>query len=173
MHDQAARVRAVRLAICACSVAIVVGSLGPWKTLFDITTSGLGRDGSVGDGAFTLVLGALAGIATVLRVFQPERRRWLDWAAVVLLGLVCLIAVYDWFDVQSLRSDTGDFLKIGWGLHLTAAASVAGVLLSIAAIVLGFGRKSGAAEVGEESVAVQGNPEDPTWMTASTGTEIT
>ena len=148
MSEEKWNTRRAQFATFACAVAIVVGSLGPWVTLFGITFI----TGIHGDGAITIALGALAGLGTLVRIWRSETRRWLDLAVVLLLGLACAIAVYDWTNMQIVVNGDANYFQVGWGLHLVAISSTIGLALSTVAAVRGRRRGTIDTETVEQAL---------------------
>ena len=99
---------------------IILGSVGPWKTV-----GPLGESGMDGNGIFTLVMGvALVALAALsLRSWNTLRA-----AGALALGLACAgVAAYGWQDVSG--REEGFFrpqVEAGWGVMLTAIAGLAG-----------------------------------------------
>ncbi|MCK8671549.1 hypothetical protein M1M07_10510 [Rhodococcus sp. HM1] len=101
----------------------MIGSVGPWASFLALSTHGI-----EGDGAVTLVLGALAAAALISIVRGGGTagfgRRW----ASPLIGALCLIiAMLDLSEVASVGTAfVGQRLglQIGWGLWLMTISSL-------------------------------------------------
>ena len=121
------------------SVAVVVGSFGPWATLGGSSIGGSegGRDGWI-----TLVL-ALLTLAIFGGVLTPAAvARIVRWIPLPFALLALLVAVIDIADITSTSSEFSDqfsdavlTLSVGWGLWLVLAGSI---VASIAAVLLMF-----------------------------------
>ncbi|WP_161996016.1 hypothetical protein [Rhodococcus sp. YH1] len=114
------------------SVGVMIGSVGPWVSFLALSTHGI-----EGDGAVTLVLGALAA-ATLVSVVRGGGtagfgRRW----ASPLIGALCLIiAVLDLSEVASVGIEFfGPRLgvQIGWGLWLMTLSSLVLLVAGVSA----------------------------------------
>ncbi|RIK43771.1 MAG: hypothetical protein DCC58_09140 [Chloroflexi bacterium] len=119
------------LLMLASAVLVVVGSIGPWATIFLGSISGLD-----GDGRLTFFLGIVAGIVALLRIAQPTRRRALAWLAAGVFTVAAVISIYDWSNLQQVADSSSiAIIRVGWGLQLTAIAAVAGALVAFVAAV--------------------------------------
>ncbi len=108
---------APRLTASIACLALVVGSLGPWRTSLSHAHSGI-----EGGGLGTLVIAVMAALLLI------PRRRCLS--VVIGLGLVCTaIAAFNVLDVaHSTREAIGAnaaSVEAGWGLLLALVASLA------------------------------------------------
>lgn len=114
----------------AASVGVIVGSIGPWASVLAFTKSAIGADGT-----YTLVFGAVSGIAlfTLLNLGRLNAGlRWLTRIAwsVSVVGLLCLlIAITDIADILSAPKTDIFGVTIGvqveWGLWMVAISSAA------------------------------------------------
>lgn len=109
----------------ACAL-VLVGSLGPWASVFGISVAG-----TDGDGLMTL-LGALLAAGTVFLTVtagaaKPKFKA--QWITVAIGVLVALIALIDIIDLSSTEA-----VSVGWGIWLVllagAALTACGVLLA-------------------------------------------
>jgi hypothetical protein len=110
----------------AAAVGLAIGSIGPWVSYFDVTDSGLDKDGVL---TLPAALGAIAGLIHHDR--QGTRGGLI--AALVLGGLAALITVIDYFDVQG--DETADLLgaSVEWGLYLAVFSAI---VLFVASLML-------------------------------------
>lgn len=104
---------------------VVLGSVMPWIT---VSTAFGSADvaGTEGDGVLTLICGIAAGIL----VFFGKR-----WLAAAAFAVASVVGLYDVINVSDEVRDLGsDFARarVGWGLWLVVAASVAGLVFGIA-----------------------------------------
>lgn len=104
---------------------ILVGSLGPWGTVFGISVAG-----TEGDGVITLILAILAaaGVFLTTTAVDGKPRFKAQWLTIVFAAISALIGIIDFLDISS-----SDGVSPGWGLWLVLLASIAltvvGVLL--------------------------------------------
>ena len=118
------------------SVGVVVGSVGPWANVAELLT----RNGAWLHGTITLVLGAVAGIASFTLLnraragVSPRSLLVLAWVAPIA-GLICLvIAVIDIHRVAT----AGSQVQIGWGLWMVTICSAAlGITAAVVAMQVG------------------------------------
>lgn len=113
-----------RVALLIAAAAVIVGSIMPWATVRTVFGS-VDVAGTDGDGVLTLIGGAAAGVAALLR------RHVLG---AIAFGLVGAIALYDVVNVSDALSDVDSALadaSVGWGLWLILVAAIAGVVLSV------------------------------------------
>lgn len=116
------------LIVAALGLLVVVGSMGPWASIWIITVNG-----TEGDGVFTLLLGLGAGLLALVRLARPHLRRRLMWIACVALGLSAAVGVYDWADLESTAGDPGALdvnVSVGWGLVVVTVGSFIGAVLA-------------------------------------------
>jgi hypothetical protein len=115
-------------------LATFVGLVGPWvKTIF-IDISGLDTD----DGKLVAGLAVVAAVALVVHAKHTVREKRPLWPLITLIlsgGLIAVVAIYDWSDIEGSTSDSEleGLAKVGWGLWLDA---IAGVVLAAAAVAL-------------------------------------
>ncbi|RVW00837.1 hypothetical protein EF834_15665 [Rhodococcus spongiicola] len=126
--------RPALIAALVATVGVMIGSVGPWVTIF-----GFSANGTEGDGVITLILGAAAAAALgVLLARNAPPRFGIQWTgtAVGVIGLA--IAIYDMVNVSSEQEEFfGQMIgpSIGWGLWLLLLSSIAlCVTATIAAI---------------------------------------
>lgn len=115
-----------RIIILIGAAAVIIGSFMPWATL----TSFLGdinKNGTEGDGAITLVMGILIGLAAVFS--KPRSGKRGSWVAVVLGVLVGLIAIIDIADIERLANDVPFAeINVGIGLYVVLIGAVIAVV---------------------------------------------
>lgn len=112
---------------CAGSLAVIIGSLGPWavvQTPFSsLTLAGTSTD----DGKVILIAACVAAVALLLRAVWNSI---IPLVLALLAGILCAIASFaDIFETQSLFADDPT-ASLGWGLWLVGIGSVA-LLLGI------------------------------------------
>lgn len=105
------------------SIGLIVGSIGPWATFMAFTKNGI-----EGDGAITLIAGALAAMALFKMLTSQGRASFvIRWASAVAGAISIVIALVSLADVASLSSE---FLgrtigaQVGWGLWLVLLSAV-------------------------------------------------
>ncbi len=118
------------IAALMSGVGLVVGSIGPWMSFFEISRGGL--DG--GNGIFTLALG-IAATAALFAVLilglsggKPQWMMHLSIAAATCGILSLVVAIYAIFDTSSRAVElVGKTARaeVGWGLWLVLISSVA------------------------------------------------
>ncbi|MDI9894970.1 hypothetical protein QM797_09550 [Rhodococcus sp. IEGM 1381] len=128
----AATVKPWTITCLAASIAIVIGSLGPWVTIFAFS-----QNGTEGDGAITVALGGLAALLSVVVIVREGRALLGDRYITPLLALVVsIIALYD---VANVGNTKGNFMgaqigpSVGWGLWLVL---IGGLTLLAASILV-------------------------------------
>ena len=108
--------------ILICGAFVILGSVGPWRTIGPVGESGMDRNG-----VYTMVLGA-----SVVVLSAVSLRAWsvLRAAGAIVLCVVCgAIGAYDWMDVAG--REEGFFrpqVDPGWGVIVTTVAGFAGVV---------------------------------------------
>ncbi|MDT5187498.1 MAG: hypothetical protein QOI29_5656 [Mycobacterium sp.] len=127
------------IAAMVASVAVVIGSLGPWMTFLVFSRSNVD-----GDGMFTLALGMVSGVA-LFALFNIGRSRpesgWMVALACAgaLAGLGSfVIGVIDVFGVMNRKTELfGQTIgpQVGWGLWLVLIASLVLIATSIVVAV--------------------------------------
>jgi hypothetical protein len=109
--------------LIASGGAVVLGSVMPWVSV----ATGFGSvsvAGTDGDGVITLVAGIAAAILSAVRK---------RLAALIIFGVTALVAGYDVINVRQTAADVStDFARasVGWGLWLTLAGALAGLVLA-------------------------------------------
>jgi len=110
----------VRLGGLVTAVLMLVGGLGTWAsaTVFGATIS---VNGSDRDGAIVIICAVMVAMAVVVAS-----------RAVTIIGIVAALAATatSVYDVQDVLSTTG--VSVGWGLWLSAVASLVAAILTIA-----------------------------------------
>jgi hypothetical protein len=111
----------------ACALALV-GSIGPWTTVF-----GLSVAGTEGDGVITLVCAVLAAATVLLTVNGGAKPRFgVQWITIVLGLVIAAVAIIDISDISSV-----DAASPAWGIWLVLVSgcvlTVTGVLLALRA----------------------------------------
>lgn len=105
------------------SIGVIVGSIGPWATFMAFTKNGI-----EGDGAFTLVAGALAAMALFKMLTSHGKANFvIRWASAVAGAVCIIITIVSMSDVASLSSEfLGNTVgaQVGWGLWLVLLSSV-------------------------------------------------
>jgi hypothetical protein len=125
------------IAAMVASVAVVIGSIGPWMTFMAFSRSNVD-----GDGMITLILGVVAA-AALFAVFNLGRSRvdsgWmvaLPCIAVTAGVISLVVAVVDIIEVNSRKAEflgTTIGAQVGWGLWMVLIASLA--LIATASVV--------------------------------------
>jgi hypothetical protein len=132
----------------ACALLVVIGSTGPWARVAFFT-----KDGTDGDGVVTLILGLVAGVAAVIRMFQPTARAWLHGVILISLALSGVVGIIDWVDLERVAGESEIPVEPAWGIVLTTVAGVAGAVIAAGQI---FARKSTAAPAGSTAADLAG-----------------
>lgn len=114
------------------SVGVMIGSVGPWASFLTLSTHGI-----EGDGAVTLVLGALAASA-LISIVRGGRATGFGrrWASPVIGALCLIIAVLDLSEVASFGTEFFGYrlgLQIGWGLWLMTISSLVLLVAGVSA----------------------------------------
>jgi hypothetical protein len=121
------------IAVCAAGVAVVAAFL-PWISATTVFGS-ISRSGvDYGDGFFTAGLGV--GVGAIALTLRRGRRREVSTgiALVVCSALMVVVSVWDWFQVNGrVRSIESQVAvgSVGFGLYLTMAAGIAGVVAGV------------------------------------------
>ena len=130
-------------------VGVVVGSVGPWATVAELLT----KNGAWLHGTITLVLGAVAGIASFTLLnraragVSPRSLLVLAWVAPIA-GLICLvIAVIDIHYVAT----AGEMVQIGWGLWMVTICSAA-LCITAAVVAMQVGKLTEGSEAWTRTV---------------------
>lgn len=160
------------------SIAIAVGSMGPWMSFMGMNRNALGWGE---DGTITLIMGIVA--ALVLFAMLNFGRTPVRSKLMVSLGaaagtagvLSFAIAVYDALDVSSRTAEIFDTTigpQIGWGLWLIL---IAGPILAVTSAIvvkqlLTMARSNGAGSVATQSVPVEQQTSQPPAPTRSAPT---
>lgn len=104
------------------AAVLALGSLLDWATV-SIGFGEIGVAGTEGDGKITLIAGIVAMI--LLLTGQPQ-----IGAPIAIVGAV--VALYDWWHINSKFAESGGTAQVGIGLYLCiaggAAAGIAGLL---------------------------------------------
>ncbi|MDJ0361853.1 hypothetical protein [Rhodococcus sp. H29-C3] len=118
------------IASLASSLAIVVGSLGPWATIFAFT-----KNGMEGDGAVTIFLGGLAALISFAVLLRNGRPMVGDRFVNPVIALVVVVVAF--YDVGNIGSVESDFMgttispSVGWGLWLMLVGALVLLVSSI------------------------------------------
>jgi hypothetical protein len=130
------------------AIALFVGSFLPWASV-DTVFGSVSKNGTSGDGVFTLVGAVVVALLTFPAVKQPVARGR-SMAAFIVALLAGVICVVDIVDVNRVADEAGAQVNVGAGLWLCAvgagAAAIAALLLFV-----GGGR------------VPQSGPTAPTW----------
>ena len=113
----------ILIGLCACGV--ILGSIGPWATIWVVTVYGTN-----GDGVFTLILGAMAGGLALIDMARREWSRWLMIGIVLCFAGAGAIGAYDWYNLSDLASSSSGMAQVAWGLPLLVVSAGAGILLA-------------------------------------------
>lgn len=129
------------LGTLTCALVMVAGSIGPWVhiTVARATATYSGVD-NTGDGFITIVLGIAGAVASWWAWHADGNRRWRIFAA-IFFGLAAIIAWDRWSDISRVMdglerenpnaADGSLGVSAGWGLQLTATASMLATLLAL------------------------------------------
>jgi hypothetical protein len=135
-------------AAIALSALIIIGTIGPWATIFTFSVSGTDTD----DGKLVLGMGIVALVIGVLARLGRIGRK----AGRIVLGiigaLVALISIYD----ASVLSGTG--VSLGWGIIVDIIAGF-GLL---AVVLVPLGKKSPAGTMPTNPITPASWQPDPT-----------
>lgn len=109
--------------VMAGAALVAVGSLLPWATITAPLIGQVSKNGTDGDGVFTLILAVLVGALGVALWNRPGR------SLAVLAGLgsavVGLVAVVDISDIETFAADSRFVhVSVGIGLWLVAIGAV-------------------------------------------------
>lgn len=127
--------RLLGAAVTALSIALAVGSFGPWA---HTGAESLSRSeaGTVSMLPFALWVGLLAQLAV-----DPKRaRHWQPFAAIVVAGVFALLITIDVTRVAGSHVGGHGNLAIGWGLWTSHVLSQALVLFTVAFAISSRGR---------------------------------
>jgi Protein of unknown function (DUF2510) len=108
--------------LLAASVAVGIGSVGPWATNALVTAGGLD-----GDGWITLVMAAISAVALYQAYTSNPFQINL---APVIAGLVAAgLGIYDAVQIEDagdtrLFGEAVDVANVGWGLYLVIAGGI-------------------------------------------------
>lgn len=125
---------AVLIAI-AGSIAVIVGSIGPWALVSSPLFGQFRVDGLSGDGRATVWAGVAAGVLMVAVYLKPKRLGFAVLAAVILL-LIAGIGFYDWMNLRDVANDEDGLryiavVRVGWGLMLVTIGATIGAIGAI------------------------------------------
>ncbi|MFW6076012.1 MAG: hypothetical protein ACOC9Y_10480 [Chloroflexota bacterium] len=115
-----------------CGMLAMVGSLGPWASVWIVTVSGMD-----GDGMLTAVLGFVAIGAFGWHVYTGAEGRKSVLLGLAAFLLIATVGIYDWRNLSNLIDEgSGIFgsAQVGWGLQLVDFAGVDGAIVSVVAI---------------------------------------
>lgn len=137
-------------AAAVASVAIIVGSLGPWVTLQTPLTSLSINGTDTADGKLGLFAACIAGAALLIRTAW---RSMTPFVIALVCGILCVAVGFvgftqDWTDLA------GEYQRIstGWGLWLVRISSATLVLASILCLAVhSKERRSGAVTTGRQA----------------------
>ena len=122
------------------AVLVILGSTNPWTRMWAVGFVGDDIDiiyvnGIVGDGQATLVMGILAGVLMICRLFSRRSTTWSTVAlsaSIVVLLVIGLVGVFNWGELDRISGkDLGvEYLRYGfqpgWGLILVTVAGFTG-----------------------------------------------
>lgn len=137
------------------SIAVIVGSLGPWGILQNPLASATFSGTDSSDGKLTLIAAGIAGAGLLVRASWNSS---VPLIVALLAGALCaLVGFTDLFRGNAMFAETGDvFASIGWGLWLVCIGSVAlllGLILCLLPqIAEAFGSSARTTQVREPSV---------------------
>lgn len=110
-------------ALIAC-LGIIVGSLGPWATLFNFSKAGVD-----GDGVLTLILAVVATVALFTILSRGGRTKFGDrWIAPIVAAITVAIGIVDAMNLTSLETTvmrTTVSPSVGWGLWVVLLSGAA------------------------------------------------
>jgi RNA polymerase subunit RPABC4/transcription elongation factor Spt4 len=117
------------------SLAVIVGSIGPWATVTAAFFGQIEVGGLSGDGKLTVWGGVIAGVLMLAVCANPRRAGFAVLAALSLL-LVAGVGIYDWMNVSdAAREAEGQrfaaAVGVGWGLVLVTFGGVIGTVCAI------------------------------------------
>ena len=106
------------------SIAVIVGSLGPWGILQNPLASATFSGTYSSDGKLTLIAAGIAGTGLLVRASWNSS---VPLIVALLAGALCaLVGFTDLFRGNAMFAESGDvFASIGWGLWLVCIGSVA------------------------------------------------
>ena len=122
-------------ALLAC-LGIIIGSLGPWATLFTFSKAGVD-----GDGVLTLILAVVAAIALFTILSRGGTAKFGDrWVAPAVGAITVAIGIVDAMNLSNLETTlmrTPVSPSVGWGLWvvLLSGAALCVTSLTVAQIV--------------------------------------
>ena len=125
------------IAALIASVAVAVGSIGPWAAFMGMTKNAIG-----GDGTITLILGIVAALA--LFALLNFGRTQVRSKRMVALGMIAVVAgvvafLIALFDAKELSSRTTEIMgstigpEIGWGLWMIL---IGGPVLAVTSLIV-------------------------------------
>lgn len=119
------------------AVLVIIGSLTPWVTIHIFDQSAT-IDGTTGDGKLTIFCGGIVAV-TGLLIGLRQGRLWTSIVALVFAVVTVLIGFADLGNISQLYGPAKDFpdsvFSVGFGLWLVLIGGVAGLVLSIVAMV--------------------------------------
>ena len=131
------------------AIALFIGSFLPWASV-DTVFGSVSKNGTSGDGVFTIIGAALIAPLVFPAVKQPVARGRV-LAVCVVAGLALLVCVVDIVDVNRIADEAGAEIDVGFGLWLCAVGAAAAV---IGSLLLMVDAKKKTASLG---------PTAPTW----------
>ena len=119
---------------------VAIGSVSPWARMWAVGFVGDDIDviyvnGVIGDGRVTLVLGLVAAVLILWRLFRRRSSTWstkVQSVAIVALVIAGLVGVFNWSELDEISgADLGvKYLRYGfqpgWGLILVTVAGFTG-----------------------------------------------
>ena len=115
------------------AIALFIGSFLPWASV-DTVFGSVSKNGTSGDGVFTIIGAALIALLAFPAVKQPVARGRV-LAACVVAGLALLVCVVDIVDVNRIADEAGAEIDVGFGLWLCAVGAAAAVIGSLLLMV--------------------------------------
>jgi hypothetical protein len=115
------------------AIVLFLGSFLPWASV-DLGFGSVSKNGTSGDGVFTLIGAVVIALLVFPAVKQPVARGRAV-AACVVAALALLVCIVDIVDVNRIADEVGAEIDVGFGLWLcaigAAAAGVGSLLLTV------------------------------------------
>lgn len=118
--------RGSNLIIMLFAAGVILGSVGPWVTVWFATING-----TAGDGQISLILGAVAGLLMLVDLYNKQWSRFLAGATLLCFIGAGGIGLYHWINFVEAAAETSGLAQLSWGLPLLTLSAAAGGLVAV------------------------------------------
>lgn len=113
--------RSMALAVLVFALGVIVGSVGPWASVWFITVHG-----TVGDGQISLGFGVVVVLVVLAEVVATRWNRIFRVTALLCFVGAGGIGTYHWVNFGRMTLESEGMIRLSWGLPVLTLSAAAG-----------------------------------------------